>query len=112
MPTNDVYAAQKDFFATAFQQLLDADIEAKIGYSKNKRTDNDNYRNEYYLERTVASEMGEIQVKLSRDRYEEIDSDLVPKYSRIANGFDEKVISMYANWLVLAFYFLIWLFLK
>ena len=93
---SDMYAAWKDFFAPAFQQLLDAEMEAKIGYSKNERTDNNNYRNGYYPERTVATEMGDIPVKVPRDRNGEIDSDLVPKYSRTVNGFDEKVISMYA----------------
>ena len=53
---NDMYTAWKDFFAPAFQQLLDAEMEAKIGYSKNERTDNNNYRNGYYPERTVATE--------------------------------------------------------
>lgn len=93
---SDMYAAWKDFFAPAFQQLLDVEMETKIGYSKNERTDNNNYRNGYYPERTVATEMGDIPVKVPRDRNGEIDSDLVPKYSRTANGFDEKVISMYA----------------
>ena len=36
--------------------------------------------------------MGDIPVKVPRDRNGEIESDLVPKYSRTANGFDEKVI--------------------
>jgi hypothetical protein len=40
---NDMYTAWKDFFAPAFQQLLDAEMEAKIGYSKNERTNNNNY---------------------------------------------------------------------
>ena len=35
---NDMYTAWNDFFAPAFQQLLDAEMEAKIGYSKNERT--------------------------------------------------------------------------
>ena len=35
---NDMYTAWKDFFAPAFQQLLDAEMEAKIGYSKKERT--------------------------------------------------------------------------
>ena len=35
---NDMYTAWKDFFAPAFQQLLDAEMEAKIGYSKNERS--------------------------------------------------------------------------
>ena len=75
------------FLCPAFQQLLDAEMESKIGYSKTKRTDNNNYRNGYYPERTVATEMGDIPVKVPRDRNREIDSDLVPKYSRTAIGF-------------------------
>ena len=62
----------------------------QIGYSKNERTDNNNYRNGHYLERTVETEMGDIPVKVPRDRNGEIDSDLVPKYSRTANGLMKK----------------------
>ena len=65
-------------------------------YSKNERTNNENSRNGYYLERTVSTEMGDIPVKVPRDRNGEIDSNLGPKYSRTVNGFDEKVIAMYA----------------
>ena len=61
-------------------------MEAKIGYSKNERTNNNNYWNEYYPERTVATEMGNIPVKVPRDKNGEIDSDLVPKYSRTNKG--------------------------
>ena len=93
---SDMYAAWKDFFAPAFQQLLDAEMDAKMGYSKNERTDSENYRNGYYPQRTVSTEMGEIPVKVPRDRKGEIESELVPKYSRTVNGFDEKVIAMYA----------------
>ena len=93
---SDMYAAWKDFFAPAFQQLLDAEMDAKMGYSKNERTDSENYRNGYYPQRTVSTEMGEIPVKVPRDRKGEIESELVPKYSRTVNGFEEKVIAMYA----------------
>ena len=61
---NDMYTAWKDFFAPAFQQLLDAEMEAKIGYSKNERTDNNNYRNGYYPERTVATEKSVISINI------------------------------------------------
>ena len=42
-----MYTAWKDFFAPAFQQLLDAEMEAKIGYFKNERTDNNDYLKKY-----------------------------------------------------------------
>ena len=59
---SNMYAAWKDFFAPAFQQLLDAEMEAKIGCSKNERKDNNNYRNGYYPERTVATDMSLLKV--------------------------------------------------
>ena len=93
---NDMYTAWKNFFAPAFQKMLDAEMEAKLGYSKSERTEVENYRNGYYPERTVSTEMGDIPVKVPRDRNGEIESDLVPKYSRTVNGFDEKIIAMYA----------------
>ena len=92
----DMYTAWRNFFAPAFQKMLDAEMEAKLGYSKNERSDVENYRNGYYPERTVSTEMGDIPVKVPRDRKGELESDLVPKYSRTANGFDEKIIAMYA----------------
>lgn len=45
-------------------------MEAKIGYSKNERTDNNNYRNGHYPERIVATEIGDIPEKVPRDRIE------------------------------------------
>lgn len=92
----DMYAAWKNFFGPAFQKLLDAEMESKLGYAKNERTEIENSRNGYYPERTVATEMGDISVRVPRDRKGEIESDLVSKYSRTANGFDEKIIGMYA----------------
>ena len=93
---DDMYTAWKNFFGPAFQKMLDAEMETKLGYSKNERSDVENYRNGYYPERTVSTEMGDIPVKVPRDRNGEIESDLVPKYSRTVNGFDEKIIAMYA----------------
>lgn len=93
---DDMYIAWRNFFGPAFQKMLDAEMDAKLGYSKNERSDVENYRNGYYPERTVSTEMGDIPVKVPRDRNGEIESELVPKYSRTVNGFDEKIIAMYA----------------
>ena len=93
---DDMYTAWRNFFGPAFQKMLDAEMDAKLGYSKNERSDVENYRNGYYPERTVSTEMGDIPVKVPRDRNGEIESELVPKYSRTVNGFDEKIIAMYA----------------
>lgn len=70
-------------------------MESKIGYEKSERTDVDNYRNGYYPERRINTDYGQMPVKVPRDRNNEIESDLLPKYSRNINGFEDKVIKMY-----------------
>ena len=91
----DLNRIMRDFMGPVIQKMLEAEMEAKIGYEKNERTDNDNYRNGYYPERTVNTDYGQMDVKVPRDRNNEIESDLLPKYARNINGFEEKVVAMY-----------------
>jgi len=91
----DLNQIMKDFMGPIIQKMLDAEMDAKIGYQKNERVATENYRNGYYPERTINSDYGQMDVKVPRDRNNEIESDLVPKYSRNINGFEEKVVGMY-----------------
>jgi transposase-like protein len=91
----DLNQIMRDFMGPVIQKMLEAEMEAKIGYQKNERSEIDNYRNAYYPERTVNTDYGQMDVKAPRDRHNEIESDILPKYSRNINGFEEKVISMY-----------------
>lgn len=91
----DLNQIMRDFMGPIIQKMLEAEMETKIGYQKNERTDGDNYRNGYYPERTVNTDYGQMDVRVPRDRNNEIESDLLPKYARNINGFEEKVIKMY-----------------
>lgn len=92
-----MYEGLRNLFGPVFQRLLEAEMSAKIGYNRNERNDEvDNYRNGYYPDRTVITEYGEIPIRVPRDRNGEIESDLVPKYSRTVDGFDQKIIGLYA----------------
>lgn len=91
----DLNQIMRDFMGPIIQKMLEAEMESKIGYQKNERTDGDNYRNGYYPERTVNTDYGQMDVRVPRDRNNEIESDLLPKYARNINGFEEKVIKMY-----------------
>ena len=65
----DMYAAWKNFFGPAFQKLLDAEMETKLGYAKNERTEIENSRNGYYPERTVAIEsLNSTYKRINRNR--------------------------------------------
>ena len=54
-----------------------------------------NYRNGY-SKKTVKTQLGEIEVKVPRDRNGEYEPKIIGKYSRNADGMEEKILSLYA----------------
>ena len=58
----DVYALIKDSFKDMMQELLGAEMDASIGYTKNKKqeVESENKRNGY-SPKTVKSQYGEFQ---------------------------------------------------
>jgi len=72
--TTEAMAAMKEMFKDVLQQVMECELHAKLGYEKSERTsDNDettvskNYRNGY-SQKTIKSQLGEVQVKIPRDR--------------------------------------------
>lgn len=94
----DVYALFKDSFKDMMQELLEAEMDASIGYTKNNKQDveSENKRNGY-SPKTVKSQYGEFQVDIPRDRAGEFEPKIIPKYQRDISGIEEKVISLYAR---------------
>lgn len=94
----DVYTLFKDSFKDMMQELLEAEMDASIGYTKNNKSDvtSENKRNGY-SPKTVKSQYGEFQVDIPRDRAGEFEPKIIPKYQRDISGIEEKVISLYAR---------------
>lgn len=94
----DVYTLFKDSFKDMMQELLEAEMDASIGYIKNNKSDvtSENKRNGY-SPKTVKSQYGEFQVDIPRDRAGEFEPKIIPKYQRDISGIEEKVISLYAR---------------
>ena len=94
----DVYALFKDSFKDMMQELLEAEMDASIGYTKNNKLDTEceNKRNGY-SPKTVKSQYGEFQVDIPRDRAGDFEPKIIPKYQRDISGIEEKVISLYAR---------------
>src|SRR5918993_2686505 len=49
-----------------------------------------------YGSKTVATDTGEIELEVPRDRQASFDPQLIAKYQRRFPGFDDKIVSMYA----------------
>ena len=89
----DVYALLKDSFKEILQELMEAELDASLGYDKNKKGEvqTDNKRNGH-SQKTVKSQYGEFQLEIPRDRNGEFEPKLVPKYQRDISGVEDKVL--------------------
>ena len=94
----DVYALLKDSFKDILQELMEAELDATLGYEKNQKGDlqNNNKRNGH-SSKTLKSQYGEFQVDIPRDRNGEFEPKLIPKYQRDISGIEETAISLYAR---------------
>ena len=94
----DVYTLLKDSFKDILQELMEAELDATLGYEKNHKGDlqTDNKRNGHST-KNLKSQYGEFQIDVPRDRNGEFEPKLIPKYQRDISGIEEKVISLYAR---------------
>ena len=94
----DVTNYLKDIFKDIIQELMEAELEEKLGYAKEERSakNTDNCRNGYST-KTLKSEFGEVEIQIPRDRKGEFEPKIIPKYQRNVSGIEEKIISLYAR---------------
>ncbi len=100
--TADVMEAMKAMFADVLEQVMECEMEEKLGYEKSERMSEDgettmskNYRNGY-SKKTVKTQLGEVAIKIPRDRNGEYEAQIIGKYDRNADGMEEKIIGLYA----------------
>ncbi len=94
----DVYTLLRDGFKDILQELMEAELDAALGYEKNQKGDMDsaNKRNGHSPKK-LKSQYGEFQIDVPRDRNGEFEPKIVPKYQRDVSGIEEKVISLYGR---------------
>lgn len=100
--TTEVMEAIKDMFRDVLQEIMEAELETELGYEKQERraknVENEvlkNYRNGY-SQKTVKTQLGEVEINIPRDRNGKYEPQIIEKYSRNADGMEEKILSLYA----------------
>lgn len=100
--TTEVMAAIKGMFRDVLQEIMEAELEAELGYEKQERRSENvdsvvskNYRNGY-SKKTVKTQLGEVAIAIPRDRNGQYEPQIIGKYSRNADGMEEKILSLYA----------------
>ncbi len=96
--TKDIQGMLKDMFGDAIQEMLEAELEDDLGYSrydyKNKATTNS--RNGY-SKKKVRSNYGDSEIKIPRDRDGDFEPKIVKKNQTTLPSIDDQVLSMYAK---------------
>ena len=79
-------------------RALDAEMDDHLGYEKHDPVGNGtgNSRNGK-SPKTLRTDKGDVPVQIPRDRNGSFEPQLVKKHQRHFDGFDEKIISMYAR---------------
>jgi transposase-like protein len=93
----DISSALKDMFKDALQEMMNAEFDASMGYSKyDKKSEKTNYRNGS-TKKNLKSEFGSFEFETPRDRNGEFDPKIVPKSKRDVSGIEDKIISLYGR---------------
>ena len=79
---------------------MESELEQKLGYEKSNKISNNvekemlkNYRNGY-LKKTVKTQLGEVDIKIPRDRNGGYEPKIISKYNRNADGMEEKILAL------------------
>lgn len=95
---NDIQEMLKEVFTEALEEMLEAELDHQLGYSKydykNKETTNS--RNGKRT-KTVRSNYGDVEIDVPRDRDGEFEPIVVKKNQRDVSSIDDQVLSMYAK---------------
>ena len=93
----DLSSALKDMFKGALQEMMNAEFDSSMGYSKyDKKIEKTNYRNGS-TKKNLKSEFGEFEFETPRDRNGEFEPKIVPKNKRDVSGIEDKIISLYGR---------------
>lgn len=100
--TAEVMEAMKTMFADVLQQVMVAELDETLGYEKSERLSQDgenslskNYRNGY-SEKKVKTQLGEVNIKVPRDRNGEYEPSIIGRYSRNVDGMEDKILALYS----------------
>jgi transposase-like protein len=93
---------------SALQRMLDTEMDVHLGRqplapvaepsaAPASPPDVSRNRKNGYSQKTVQGELGEVRLDIPRDRNGTFEPQLIPKYQRRLEGFDDKILALYAK---------------
>ena len=97
--TAEIMTAMKEMFRDVVQAALEVELDDELGRERCQRAEASNkapnYRNGHSQKR-VKTQLGEVDIKIPRDRNGTFEPKLIGKYSRNADGMEEKILALYS----------------
>jgi len=95
---DDLDGIMKMMWQSLLNQALDTEMDEHLGYKKHESAGrgSDNRRNGR-TSKTLKGELGPIEVETPRDRNSQFEPQIVPKHKRRFEGFDHKILALYAK---------------
>ena len=98
--TADIMAAMKEMFRDVIQTVMEVEMDEELGRQRCERSEAAegeprNYRNGY-SKKTVKTQLGEVDIKVPRDRNGSYEPKIISKYDRNAEGMEDKILALYA----------------
>ena len=90
--------AMKEMFRDVVQTVMEVEMDEELGRERCQRAETSsapNYRNGY-TKKTVKTQLGEVDIKVPRDRNGSFEPKIIGKYSRNADGMEEKILALYS----------------
>ena len=89
--TTEIMQAMKEMFRDVIEQVMEVEMDDELGRERCQRSEepegqNRNYRNGY-SKKTVKTQLGEVEIKVPRDRQGNYEPKIIGKYNRNADGF-------------------------
>ena len=94
----DAQQALKELFKDTIQEMLEAELETDLGYSKSEKTGNsEQNRRNGHTTKKIRSEYGEMDLTVPRDRVGAFEPMVVKKHQKNVTGIEDQILSLYAK---------------
>lgn len=94
----DFMSFMDQMYKRGVEKMLEGELDSHLGYEKHdKRSKSTSNSRNGYGEKTVRTEHGELSIKVPRDREASFDPQILPKRSKLSEGIEKLVISLYAK---------------
>ena len=78
-------------------KMLEGEMTHHLGYEKGQASSGDNERNGHSCKTVKSPKLGAVRVNIPRDRRGRFLPQIIPKHKRQLDGFDEKILALYAR---------------